>query len=139
MGNDNNNITNIPQFQDYYKNVDEPMINECLTKFNLENLLQLSTITDLNVFTKQKKKEWKLKEKRTLLKECDIKRKQKIKQVTESLNELSKYKSKNILLEVKKKNNELLDQIENIDTLIETIEKDYPNIENYGFLEKFSN
>jgi hypothetical protein len=74
-----------------------------------------------------------------LLKECDIKRKQKLKAVTESINELSKNKSKDLLLEVKQKNNSLLNEIETIDTLIETIEKDYPEIESKTFLEKFSN
>ena len=125
--------------ENYYKNIDKPIINDCLNKFNLKNLLELSTITDLYVFTKQKKKEWKLKEKRMLLKECDIKRKQKLKEVTESIIELSKNKSKDLLLEVKHKNNFLLDEIETIDTLIETIEKDYPIIESKNFLEKFSN
>jgi len=125
--------------ENYYKNIDKPIINDCLNKFNLKNLLELSTITDLYVFTKQRKKEWKLKEKRMLLKECDIKRKQKLKAVTESIHELSKNKSKDLLLEVKHKNNSLLNEIETIDTLIETIEKDYPLIESNNFLEKFSN
>jgi hypothetical protein len=133
------NKNNLDNLENYYKNIDKPIINDCLNKFNLKNLLELSTITNLYVFTKQKKKDWKLKEKRMLLKECDIKRKQKLKAVTESINELSKNKSKDLLLEVKKKNNLLLNEIETIDTLIETIEKDYPDIESKTFLEKFSN
>ena len=133
------NKNNLENLENYYKNIDKPIINDCLNKFNLKNLLELSTITDLYVFTKQKKKEWKLKEKRMLLKECDIKRKQKLKAVSESINELSKNKSKDLLLEVKQKNNSLLNEIETIDTLIETIEKDYPEIESKTFLEKFSN
>jgi len=133
------NKNNLDNLENYYKNIDKPIINDCLNKFNLKNLLELSTITNLYVFTKQKKKDWKLKEKRMLLKECDIKRKQKLKAVTESINELSKNKSKDLLLEVKKKNNLLLNEIETIDTLIETIEKDYPDIESKAFLEKFSN
>jgi hypothetical protein len=133
------NKNNLDNLENYYKNIDKPIINDCLNKFNLKNLLELSTITNLYVFTKQKKKDWKLKEKRMLLKECDIKRKQKLKAVTESINELSKNKSKDLLLEVKKKNNLLLNEIETIDTLIETIEKDYPDLESKDFLEKFSN
>jgi len=133
------NKNNLDNLENYYKNIDKPIINDCLNKFNLKNLLELSTITNLYVFTKKKKKDWKLKEKRMLLKECDIKRKQKLKAVTESINELSKNKSKDLLLEVKKKNNLLLNEIETIDTLIETIEKDYPDIESKAFLEKFSN
>jgi len=133
------NKNNLDNLENYYKNIDKPIINDCLNKFNLKNLLELSTITNLYVFTKQKKKDWKLKEKRMLLKECDIKRKQKLKAVTESINELSKNKSKDLLLEVKQKNNSLFNEIETIDTLIETIEKDYPDLESKAFLEKFSN
>ena len=133
------NKNNLENLENYYKNIDKPIINDCLNKFNLKNLLELSTITNLYVFTKQKKKDWRLKEKRMLLKECDIKRKQKLKAVTESINELSKNKSKDLLLEVKQKNNSLFKEIETIDTLIETIEKDYPDLESKFFLEKFSN
>lgn len=133
------NKNNLDNLENYYKNIDKPIINDCLNKFNLKNLLELSTITNLYVFTKQKKKNWRLKEKRMLLKECDIKRKQKLKAVTESINELSKNKSKDLLLEVKQKNNSLFNEIETIDTLIETIEKDYPDLESKDFLEKFSN
>jgi hypothetical protein len=133
------NKNNLENLENYYKNIDKPIINDCLNKFNLKNLLELSTITNLYVFTKQKKKDWRLKEKRMLLKECDIKRKQKLKAVTESINELSKNKSKDLLLEVKQKNNSLFNEIETIDTLIETIEKDYPDLESKAFLEKFSN
>jgi len=115
--------------------------NNILNNFNLKNLLQLSTITELTIFTKQKKKEWKLKEKRLLLKECDIKRKQKIKEVHEGIKILSKNKSKDILLEIKNKNNNLFNEIETIDNFIETIEKDYPEniLIEKNFLEKFSN
>jgi hypothetical protein len=133
------NKNNLENLENYYKNIDKPIINDCLNKFNLKNLLELSTITNLYVFNKQKKKDWRLKEKRMLLKECDIKRKQKLKAVTESINELSKNKSKDLLLEVKQKNNSLFNEIETIDTLIETIEKDYPDLESKAFLEKFSN
>ena len=133
------NKNNLENLENYYKNIDKPIINDCLNKFNLKNLLELSTITNLYVFNKQKKKDWRLKEKRMLLKECDIKRKQKLKAVTESINELSKNKSKDLLLEVKQKNNSLFNEIETIDTLIETIEKDYPDLESKFFLEKFSN
>ncbi len=135
-----NNI-NENNLEKYYKNIDKPIINECINNLNLKKLLELSSITKLNVFTSKKNKniEWKLKEKRILLKECDIIRKQKIKEVSESINKLSKNKSKNLLLEVKNKNNNLLDDIHTIDTLIETIEKDYPLSDKNDFLEKFSN
>jgi gas vesicle protein len=128
----------INNLEKYYKNIEKPIINDCLNKLNLKNILELSTITDLYLFTKKKKTDWKLKEKRILLKECDIKRKQKIKEFTDNLNELSKYKSKNILSQVKEKSNNIFNDIETLENMIESIEKDYPEIEN-NFLEKFSN
>ena len=135
MDDNKNNLEN------YYKDIGKPIINDCINNLNLKKLLELSSITKLNVFISKKNinTEWKLKEKRILLKECDIIRKQKIKEVSESLIKLSKNKSKNLLVEVKNKNNNLLDDIETIDTLIDTIEKDYPLIEKKNFLEKFSN
>jgi hypothetical protein len=45
-------------------------------------------------------------------------------------------KSKKVIDVVKNKNETILNEIENIDTLIETIEKEYPDT---SFLETFSN
>ena len=122
----------------YYKNIDKPIINEYVNKYNLKNLLELTTITDLYVFTKKKNNEWKLKEKNKLLKECQMKRKLKIKEVKNTIQDIAKHKSTTIINEVKNKNINILTDIENIDTLIDTIEKDYPTI-NIHFLEQFSN
>ena len=129
---ENNNIEN------YYKNIDKPVIDNCVNNLNLKNLLALSTITDLYLFTKKKKNEWKLKDKRKLLKECDIKRKKTIKEVSTSLNVLSKNKSTNLVKEIKIKNDTLLNKIENIDSLIDTIEKTYPTMSD-EFIEIYSN
>ena len=129
---ENNNI------EYYYKNIDKPVIDNYVNNLNLKNLLALSTISDLYLFTKKKKNEWKLKEKRKLLKECNIKRKQTIKEVSSSLNILSKNKSCDIINEVKIKSNILLNKIENIDSLIETIENNYPTISD-EFIEIYSN
>jgi hypothetical protein len=119
----------------YYKNIDKPVIDNYANDLNLKNLLALSTITDLYLFTKKKKKnEWKLKDKRKLLKECDIKRKQTIKEVSTSLNVLSKNKSTNLVKEIKIKNNTLLNKIENIDSIIETIENIYPTVSDLSLI-----
>jgi tRNA(Met) C34 N-acetyltransferase TmcA len=123
----------------YYKNIDKPVIDNYANNLNLKNLLALSTITDLYLFTKKKKKnEWKLKDKRKLLKECDIKRKKTIKEVSTSLNVLSKNKSTNLVKEIKIKNNTLLNRIENLDSIIETIENIYPTISD-EYIEIYSN
>ena len=44
------NKNNLDNLENYYKNIDKPIINDCLNKFNLKNLLELSTITNLYVF-----------------------------------------------------------------------------------------
>jgi hypothetical protein len=123
-----NEINNIDIF---YKDIDKLVINKYINN-NLKNLLELSTVTDLYVFTK-KKNIWKLKDKRQLLKECDYKRKQKIKEVSTIL---TKNKLTNIK-EIKLKNENLLNDIEKIDNLIDTIEKNYSP--NTLFIESYSN
>ena len=132
---DNNNI------ESYYKNIDKPIIDNCVNNLNLKNLLSLSTVTDLYLFTRKKKKsEWILKDKRELLKECDIKRKKTIKEVSTSLNVLAKNKSTNIIKDIKIKNDTLLNKIENIDSLIESIEKNYPELSlSDEYIEVYSN
>lgn len=125
--------------EDYYKNIDKPIINNYINNLNLKNLLKLSTVIDLYLFTKKKKNIWKLREKRELLKECEFKRKKMIKEVSSSLNTLSKGdKSLNLISEIKIKNNNLLNNVENIDSIIETIENNYPIILD-EFIEIYSN
>jgi hypothetical protein len=121
----------------YYKDIDKPIVNNMINNLNLKNLLNLTTIIDLSVFKQKKnKKEWQLKDKRKLLKECEIKKKEKIKEATHTLTSLVTNKSKKVIDVVKNKNETILNEIENIDTLIETIEKEYPDT---SFLETFSN
>jgi hypothetical protein len=129
---ENNNIEN------YYKNIDKPIIDNYINNFNLKNLLTLSTITDLYLFTKKKKNLWKLKDKRIILKECDSKRKKTIKEVSTSLVALINNKSTNLIKEIKIKNNILLNKIENIDSLVETIEQNYPILPE-EYIEIYSN
>jgi len=123
----------------YYKDIDKPIFNNIINNYNLKNLLNLTTIIDLSVFTNKKrnKKEWQLKDKRKLLKECEIKKKEKIKEATNTLTSLFTNKSKKAIDDVKNKNETILNEIENIDTLIDTIEKEYPDTN--SFLETFSN
>jgi hypothetical protein len=129
-----NNIEN------YYKDIDKPTINNLINNNNFKNLLELSIITDLYIFKKKTENCWKLKDKRQLLKECDNKKKYKIKEVTNTLNHLSKKKVPNVINvinEIKLNNNNLISELEKIDSLIDTIQKSYPdkNI----FIESYSN
>lgn len=126
--------------ENYYKNIDKSIIYNCINNLNLNKVLELSAIIKLYIFTNKKKDKWELKDKKILLKECNIIRKLKIKEIYNMLTQLSKNKSNNLILEIKKKNTSLLDEIEIIDLLINTIEIDYPIIDdNNNFLEKFSN
>ena len=123
--------------ENYYKDIDKPIVNNIMNNLNLKNLLNLTTIIDLSVFKQKKnKKEWQLKDKRKLLKECEIKKRDKIKEATSTLTSLVSNKSKKVIDVVKNKNETILNDIENIDTLIETIEREYPDT---SFLETFSN
>ena len=126
-----NNIEN------YYKDIDKPTINNILNNNNLKNLLELSIITDLYIFKKKKKDCWKLKDKRQLLKECDKKKKYKIKEIRLIFDNLSKNKTLNVINEIKLNNNNLISELEKIDNLINTIEKSYPDKTN--FIEIYSN
>jgi hypothetical protein len=125
------------KIEDYYKNIDKPVINNYINNINFKNILELSTITDLYVFKKEKKNQWKLKDKRQLLKECEYERKKTIKEVTTSLNVLSKDKSSNIK-DIKVKNSNMINKIENIDSLIENIEKVYSTLSD-EYYEVYSN
>ncbi len=123
--------------ENYYKDIDKPIVNNIMNNLNLKNLLNLTTIIDLSVFKQKKnKKEWQLKDKRKLLKECEIKKRDKIKEATSTLTSLVSNKSKKVIDVVKNKNETILNDIGNIDTLIETIEREYPDT---SFLETFSN
>ena len=125
------------KIKDYYKNIDNPVINNYINNINFKNILELSTITDLYVFKKEKKNQWKLKDKRQLLKECEYEKKKTIKEVTTSLNDLSKNKTTKIK-DIKVKNNNMINKIENIDSLIEDIEKAYSTLSD-EYCEIYSN
>jgi len=131
-----NNIYIDNDIENYYKNIDKPIINNFINNSSLKKLLKLSTVIDLYLFTKKKKNIWKLKDKRELIKECEFKRKKMIKEVSISLNNLSK--GVNSINELKIKNNNLLNNVENIDSIIETIENNYPIISE-EFIEIYSN
>ena len=79
-----------------------------------------------------------MKDKRIILKECDSKRKKTIKEVSTSLNDLVNNKSTKLIKEIKIKNNILLNKIENIDSLVETIEQNYPVLSD-EYIEIYSN
>lgn len=112
---------------DFYKNVDKTVINNLTKDENSQDVLKLSVYAELNLLNKTNDK-WKLKDKRTLLKEIDLEKKNKIKQLTNLLeNSLN-----NTLENIKTANEKIINDINNINNLKRTIEKDdvYNNIKN---------
>jgi len=112
---------------DFYKNVDKTVINNLTKDENSQDVLKLSVYAELNLLNKTNDK-WKLKDKRTLLKEIDLEKKNKIKQLTNLLeNSLD-----NTLESIKTANEKIINDINNINNLKRTIEKDdvYNNIKN---------
>lgn len=65
------------------------------------------------------------------------KKKYKIKEIRLIFDNLSKSKTLNIINEIKLNNNNLISELEKIDNLINTIEKSYPD--NNNFIEIYSN
>jgi hypothetical protein len=131
----NNNLNNLDKKSlDFYLN--QPDINNYINKFNLKNLLKLSTETDLYLF-KKKKNTWILKDKRVILKECEYKKKQTVKEATCSINNLTK--NKELKYEyIKEQTNNLLNKVGNIDSIIESIQQIYPLL-NEEYNEIYSN
>jgi hypothetical protein len=83
MDNQNNNIDK------YYSLIDKNILNNLCKNESLKNLILLSTKNDINIFNK-KNKQWHLKSKNILLKECEKIKKKEIKSSTNLLSNLAK-------------------------------------------------
>jgi hypothetical protein len=118
----------------YYENIDKNIINRCINTNNLKNLLLLSTSNDVYLF-KKKNNNWKLKDKRELLKECHCKKNKIIKEATHILKSLVTNNCIDTTREIKMHNNNLLNKIENYDSIINSIEQTFPN----DYIEVYSN
>jgi hypothetical protein len=97
---------------------------------NLQNLVALSSINNVNIF--EHKGKWILKDKRKLIKECNNKKKKKIKEICNSLKSLAN----NDVSHIKIMNANLINDIEKMDSLIETIEKQYGEIREKDSISK---
>lgn len=98
--------------------IDSPHIQSgCIDINLLNNLVALSSVNNVNIFKHRDK--WILKDKRKLIKECENKKKKKINEICNSLKSLSNNNSS----QIKIINDNLINDIEKIDSLIETIEK----------------
>jgi hypothetical protein len=119
------------EIENYYKDIDETKMG------NLKKILELSQYNNLNIL-KKNKNNWKLKDKRQILKECDSKKKNKIKELKNIYNTLSKLtNTPNLINEIKRNNSNLIKELESINNLADTVEKYYP--EEDDFIESYSN
>ena len=121
---------------DFYKGVDKPIINNIYNDNTGQNVLELSTLNEISLFSKtpRNKNTWKIKDKRVLLKEIDSFKKRRIKEMKNQLTHLDDTTIQNT-------NNKLLTDIESINTLKKNIEDDniYDKLKNLTLLSNYSN
>lgn len=106
---------------DKYSSIDKSLINKLCQNNNLKNLINLSSLTDINIFNKKNKK-WQLKSKDKLLKECELFKKKKLKISSSMLSNLAKLGNTYETENVKNICKELTDDISNIDKIINCIQ-----------------
>mgnify|MGYP000023195332 CR=1 FL=1 len=111
MESDNNNIVK------YYSSIDKDIINILCKNEILKNLIKLSTETDIYIFNK-KYKNWQIKTKNKLLKECTNTKKKEIMTSSYLLSNLAKLNNIQNLNNVKIIYKNLEDKINNIDKFI---------------------
>jgi len=106
---------------DFYKDVDKPLITNLFNDNEGKDLLKISLKNELSLLKKDKNK-WQFKDKRKLLKEIDVAKKRKVKEITSNFNNIIKpNQTINVLKET---NNKLISEIESIDNFKKTLEND---------------
>ena len=114
---------------DFYKDVDKPLITSIYNDNEGKDLLKISLKNELSLLKKDRNK-WQIKGKRELLKEIDMTKKKKVKEITNNFNNISKpNQTINIL---KDTNNKLISELESIDNFKK-------NIENNNIYDKLKN
>lgn len=124
----------------YYKNVDQPLIDNYLSNDKFKNLLELSRKNDIPIF-KEGKKKWKLKKSKQIINECKTKKKKKLKNLSKMIKELAKQPDYQTLKKIKIINKEVENDISNIDNMIDEINLSSTNnlSENDEYLEIYEN
>jgi hypothetical protein len=114
---------------DFYKDIDDNTIDNICNNNDGKNILELSTLNNISILKKNKKK-WKIKSKRNLLTEINYIKKNKIKELT------SLFKTNNEMSKIKISNNKLLSELESIDILQKNIQDNdmYQKIKNLTLL-----
>jgi hypothetical protein len=118
---------------DFYKEVDKKIINNLINDNETKDILNISSKNDLNILKKDKNN-WVMKDKRKILKEIDVVKKKKVKEITSNFNNITKpNQTINIL---KDTNNKLISEIESIDNFKKNIENEniYNKLKNLASL-----
>jgi len=123
---------------DFYKDVDEPLISNLINDNDGKDLLKISLKNELSLLKKDKNK-WQIKDKRKLLKEIDIAKKRKVKEITSNFNNVTKPNQSISVL--KDTNNKLISEIESIDNFKKTLEDDklYERLKNLALMSYSNN
>jgi hypothetical protein len=118
---------------DFYKDVDKPLITNLYNDNEGKDLLKISLKNELSLLKKEKNK-WQIKDKRKLLKEIDIVKKRKVKEITSNFNNITKPGQTIKIL--KDTNNKLISEIESIDDFKKNIEDDklYERLKNLALM-----
>lgn len=106
---------------DLYKDIGEPIINNLYKDKNTQEIMVLSVQNDLSLFKKNKKK-CVVKDKRRLLKEIDVMKNKKVKELTSSISKLGK-DSPDIKL-IRDTNNKMISQLESMDNLKKSLKNE---------------
>ena len=116
---------------DFYKNIDIPIINNMVSDNSFKHILELSSISEISLLKKQKKK-WCLIDKRKILKDIEITKKRKINEIKNNLSKIDIIK----IDDIKNNNNKLFSDLESINLLKNNINDDviYNNIKNLSIL-----
>lgn len=136
LSDENNNFQ--VRIIDFYKDVDKPLITNLFNDNEGKDLLKISLKNELSLLRKDKNK-WQIKDKRKLLKEIDIAKKRKVKEITSNFNNITKpNQSINVL---KDTNNKLISEIESIDNFKKTLEDDklYERLKNLALMSYSNN
>ena len=133
----------IIKISDYYKDYNLP--KSCFDSNSIRNLLELSAINNVQLFDGDKKKKYKIKSKKKIIKECEKLKKIKIKELRKELNNYTS--QENIDSEkIINTNNKFVNNLESIDSIINIVNTDNDIdklnkliVDSDDFIEIFSN
>jgi hypothetical protein len=126
---ENNNFNLL--VSNFYKDINEPIINKIITNNSFKNILELSTLSEIPIIKKEKNN-WYLIDKPIVLKNITTLQKKKIKEIKKNLSKIDIIK----INDIKNSNNKLFSDLESIDLLKDNIINDniYDNLKKLSLL-----